>query len=144
MTIGYLGSYGATEVISHYVSWCMHNYEITVCNLFIHWDSPVIKPTAAAFSGKAFFLQKGEREVSRGRWRAAFSWQECRSVLRDVHHPCHLCGFVAPCTPVRSSSQRHPSLCAAQHRALLPAAPLAARECTALLSHTIRECMPKK
>lgn len=99
MTIGYLCSYRATEVISHYAIWCMHNYEITVCNLFIRWDGPVIKPTAAAFSREAIFLQKGEREVLQNRWRAAFSWQECSSVLQAMHHPCDLCGFVAPCVP---------------------------------------------
>lgn len=56
MTTGYLCSYRTTEVISHYAIWRMRNYERIACNLFIHWDSPVIKSTAAYFSGKPFFF----------------------------------------------------------------------------------------
>lgn len=56
MTTGYLCSYRTTEVISHYAIWRMHNYERIVCNLFIRWDSPVIKSTAASFPGKPPFF----------------------------------------------------------------------------------------
>lgn len=58
LTVGYLGSYRTTEVISDYAIWCMHNYEIIVCNLFR--DGPMIKSTAAAlFFFSSFFNFKG-------------------------------------------------------------------------------------
>lgn len=69
MTTGYLCSYRTTEVISHYAIWRMHNYERIVCNLFIRWDSPVIKSTAASFPGKPpFFFSLLFLQGLSGRW----------------------------------------------------------------------------
>lgn len=78
LTVGYLGSYRTTEVISHYAIWCMHNYEIIVCNLFR--DGPMIKSTAAAlFFFLLFLTLKVEWEVPQSRWGAVFAWQEYTS-----------------------------------------------------------------
>lgn len=131
MTTGYLCSYRTTEVISHYAIWRMHNYERIVCNLFIRWDSPVIKSTAASFPGKPpfffffpFVFARAEWEVGvhvtpvpckkkaglgslcvDGRpWRCSFLLLGVRGLAGHTWALCHRAlGVRAPGAPVHSS-----------------------------------------